>query len=567
MLGLPGHNEVMRLEDVLLLLKGGQLRPTDLVKKLGEPWRAANEVPELMEYFTDPKKAAGISDAASLGLRTGPRDAGRSPTVHSVPRTSAPPPTRGPEATPRPAAPPRPVEKRSLPPSATPPPPPLVKSSAPASAPAAASKSETRPPEATSSIKAEGAKSETKPPPGAETRSEASKAETKAPAAAVADASKPAEEKPRGLRTRPLPKPPPPPKLLLEPMVGKYFGPVDLLRSASFAFEPKKLLLTAIGVTPLVILAGMLWHLSADRDSVREWAFAILSGSLWIFGFAFIWMALAYLTRRQLEGQAYAVREVLGFAKSNIVTAVLYPVVALIPSVLSVIVLWIFRLIRNGGPGGASFVKVAYLLPMAFGFLAVAGILILQLASMFVPAAAAIEGQGLMGAVNAAWNHVRRQWGRVVLHWLIVTVAVGVITVISLWMAASAMDLPQRIFGRIEDFRILEAWSNFSDLFAIYAWLAVGLGLVLPVSLLSTLGALSYVSLRHPGSAQLSPAPPDETGDDGMTSTPTGSSHPGEATQPSETRPAPTEPGGPGATPPASEISDDSDEQPLVKES
>src|SRR5207244_6271715 len=47
MLGIPGHNELVNLDAVLLLVRGGQLRPTDLVKKLGEPWRAANEVTEL----------------------------------------------------------------------------------------------------------------------------------------------------------------------------------------------------------------------------------------------------------------------------------------------------------------------------------------------------------------------------------------------------------------------------------------------------------------------------------------------------------------------------------------
>src|SRR5260221_13680651 len=53
MLGIPGHNELVSLEAVLLLVRGGQLRPTDLVKKLGEPWRAANEVTDLAQHFTD----------------------------------------------------------------------------------------------------------------------------------------------------------------------------------------------------------------------------------------------------------------------------------------------------------------------------------------------------------------------------------------------------------------------------------------------------------------------------------------------------------------------------------
>src|SRR5439155_5423180 len=54
MLGIPGHNELVNLDAVLLLVRGGQLRPTDLVKKLGEPWRAANEVTELAPHFSGP---------------------------------------------------------------------------------------------------------------------------------------------------------------------------------------------------------------------------------------------------------------------------------------------------------------------------------------------------------------------------------------------------------------------------------------------------------------------------------------------------------------------------------
>src|SRR6185295_12766070 len=53
MLGIPGHNELVALDGVLLLVRGGQLRPTDLVKKLGEPWRAANEVTELAPHFSN----------------------------------------------------------------------------------------------------------------------------------------------------------------------------------------------------------------------------------------------------------------------------------------------------------------------------------------------------------------------------------------------------------------------------------------------------------------------------------------------------------------------------------
>src|SRR5579872_2240235 len=63
MLGIPGHNELVSLDAVLLLVRGGQLRPTDLVKKLGEPWRAANEVADLAPHFTDvPMQAAKAAE-------------------------------------------------------------------------------------------------------------------------------------------------------------------------------------------------------------------------------------------------------------------------------------------------------------------------------------------------------------------------------------------------------------------------------------------------------------------------------------------------------------------------
>src|SRR5688500_18224650 len=81
MLGLPGHNEVVTLDDVLLLVKGGALRPTDLVKKLGEPWRAANEVPELTAHF------GGTAPAAPPKEKPRPE-----PSRESARKTVYPPP-------------------------------------------------------------------------------------------------------------------------------------------------------------------------------------------------------------------------------------------------------------------------------------------------------------------------------------------------------------------------------------------------------------------------------------------------------------------------------------------
>src|SRR5579864_8757924 len=92
MLGIPGHNELVSLDAVLLLVRGGQLRPTDLVKKLGEPWRAANEVTDLAAHFTDvpgqavPKSVETIPLKASETAR--PAEAIRT-TTDKVPRMTS----------------------------------------------------------------------------------------------------------------------------------------------------------------------------------------------------------------------------------------------------------------------------------------------------------------------------------------------------------------------------------------------------------------------------------------------------------------------------------------------
>jgi hypothetical protein len=517
MLGLPGHNEVVRLEDVVLLVKGGQLRPTDLVKKLGEPWRAANEVPELLEHFKEPRPSSAPPAPAEAAAPA------------AKPRLSTPEPARLAATT-------RSVPKADPPARSTRVPPPEPATSKAARAAAATTERREAPP---------------------------------APAAPPASAGKPAaapapEPAPKGKeRTRPVPKPPPKPTPTLEPMVGKYFSPVDMLRAASFAFEPRKLLLSAGLLSPLMIAWSVLFFLSAARTTRGERVLLVAATALLFFGFALVLMALACVSRRQLEGKEYTAGEAFGFTLSNLRTAVVYPVLVMIPSGLSLGVLWLLSFVRNSGSAGASFLKIVYILPMFFAFLAVLGAFVYQLASMYVPAAAAIEGAGLTGAVQAAWLNARRQWGRVVLHWLIVTVAFGVIGAVCLALAWLAIQLPEFIFSpaEAEGAAVAEAWRSYGLVFALYQGLAWGLGLTLPVSLFSTLAALSYVSLRHPASAQLWSSPPDETSGANLPSVPRSASSPMEATQPAETRPAP-----PDATPPPGDVSDDSDEQPLVKD-
>jgi hypothetical protein len=546
MLGIPGHNELVTLDQVLLLVRGGSLRPTDLVKKLGEPWRAANEVNELAAHFTDapapprrqmdpiPLKA---SETARLPEPTARQTAKPPESTRSIPKVDVRP------------APPKAAEDRS----------PIRTTTARVASVAAPPK--------------EDKKAETKPPPAPEPPPPAKAPEIKPAAKAPPPAASPAKEdkkaetkhdktdkiSARSLRNRPLPKAPQAPAYQIEPMVGKYYSPVDMLRSASFAFEPKKLLY-CFPVVLLMILWSVGDFISDRSGGAYESVLFVLFTAVLVFGLAFILTGLAFVTRRQLEGRDYYLGEVVHYTVKSSVTALVYPVLALVPSLLSLGILFLLRLARNRSPGMASTLKFAFVVPMIFAFIAVLGALVYQVASMFVPAAGAIEGEGLGPTVRHAWNHVRRQWGRVVLHWLIVTVAFGVITAVCLGLSELAIRLPEWVFGPAEDGLILEKWSQFAGLHAGYRGLAYGLGMMLPVSLFSTLGTLSYLSLRHPAGAQLSPTPLDDTSGIALGAM-RGGHGPGDSTNPSETRPAPVDPASP-----LSDISDDSDEQPLVKD-
>jgi len=552
MLGIPGHNELVTLDQVLLLVRGGQLRPTDLVKKLGEPWRAANEVGDLASHFTDgapptssrppaepiPLKpsetARGGEPIRSTTDRVPRQMGGKTPdSSKSVPKIKDPAPKAAEE---------KPAEDRAPIRSIT-----------------------SRIPPATSSIKEppkeaprEAAKAPTPPAPAPAVREDV-KAETKRATVKDADADKTDKISARSVARRELPKPPPKPQPKIEPMAPKYYSPVDMLRCASFAFEPKRLLFS-MPVSALMIVWFIGMYLGKAQGGTSEILMSVVFTLILVFGLALLLIGLAFVTRRQLEGREYYFPEVLHYAVKSAVTGVVYPALSLVPSILSVGVLFLFRLLRNKSPGAAAALKIGYVFPMIFAFVAVLGALVYQLASMYVPAAAAVEGEGAWPSIQQAWNHLRRQWGRVVLHWLIVTVAFGVISAVFLGLAFFATELPELVFGVTEDAAVMEAWAQFSGLKAIYNGLAYGVGMLLPISLLSTLGMLSYLSLRLPAGAQLSPSPMDDTS--GIQVGARGTRSPMESTNPSETRPA----AGESSAAPLSDISDDSDEQPLVKE-
>ncbi|HLY11831.1 MAG TPA: hypothetical protein VKW04_21195, partial [Planctomycetota bacterium] len=488
MLGIPGHNELVTLDAVLLLVRGGQLRPTDLVKKLGEPWRAANEVTDLAPHFSDvpgqsvpkavetiplrPSETARPSEPIRSTTDKVPRTMGGGKTPDSsksIPKMEAKPSTRPPED--RPAedrSPIRSITSRVPPASGAPSPKEAVRDTPKPSASAP-------PPIPMTSAVKEDVKSETRRTP------------LQAPATDKIDKI---SSRKAGVR-RDLPKPPPKPEPRIEPMAGKYYSPVDMLRGASFAFEPKKLWYSA----PVAFLVA-LWSVGLYAGSLRggtgELALTALFTALLLFGLSFMLTGLALVSRRQLEGRDYYFGEMIHYAVKSIKTAIVYPAISLVPSLICVGFLFLMKVARNKSPGMASALKIGYILPMMFAIVAVLGALVYQVASMYVPAAGAAEGEGTWESLRHAWTYVRRQWGRVVLHWLIVTVAVGVISAVFVGLAVFAILLPEWIFGNPDDAAILNAWSQFEGIQSLYRGVACGLGMILPISLFSTLGMLSY---------------------------------------------------------------------------
>jgi len=544
MLGIPGHNELVSLEAVLLLVRGGQLRPTDLVKKLGEPWRAANEVTDLAQHFSDVPGQA-VPKAVETLAPPKPQEPSRSSepirsTTDKVPRLGGgktPDSSKSfPKIDARTAEAPKSSEDRAPIRSITSRIPPATVAPAPKPTPP--------PPPA--------------PPPPPVVKEDV-KADTKRAPLVGAGSDKTDRISSRKAATkRELPKPPPRPVPTIEPMAGKYYSPVDMLRGASFAFEPKKL---GYSLPVAFLVAG--WsvgmYASSLREGAGELALSALFTALLVLGLSFMLTGLAFVSRRQLEGRDYYFSEMVNYAVRSLKTVVVYPALSLVPSLICVGFLFLMKLARNKSPGMASALKIGYLLPMIFAIVAVLGALVYQVASMYVPAAGAAEGEGTGPSLRHAWNYVRRQWGRVVLHWLIVTVAVGVISAVFLGLAVFAINLPDVIFGKTDDIAVMSSWNQFEGIQSLYRGLAYGLGMILPVSLFSTLGMLSYVALRHPAGAQLN-SPMDDTSGIAIGAQ-RGAKSPMESTNPSDTRPAPAD-----ASPPLSDISDDSDEQPLVKD-
>ncbi len=454
LLGLPGHTEFIALEEVVRLVMGGQLRETDLVKRIGEPWRAASEIPKLAAFFREAAGAAG-----SPGPIT---------SIHA------------------PQEPPRSASE-------------ILKAESPLR----------------QSLLDRLAEIKAAPAPG--------RSDDSPPAPPRAEAPGPAG---------------------LKPMVAKYFSPSDLIRAASLSFEPRRLAVAGLLLVPL----STAWSVAGYLESIAgagwlQGFLFLLAACLLLLGLSVTLTALAFVTRRQLEGVEYRVSGALEFAGINLLGALAYPVLALIPSLVALGLLWLLGLVRDSSTATAGALKVVFIVPMLLAFVAAGGAILYQLASLYVPAAMAVEGRDFRGALASVRSHLGHQAGRVVLHWLIVTVSAGVISAVCLGLTHLTLSLPDLVFGvpaGKEARAAYEVWRESGPALALYSGFAWGLGATLPVSLLSTLGVLSYLALRHPVTAPLASGRMDDTGFGDLQKTPRPAVSPMEATHPSDSRPAST---------------------------
>lgn len=359
LLGLHGHEEPVALEEVVRLIRGGQLRETDMVKRAGEPWRSVADVPEL--------------------------------ATHLHPRA--------------------PVRSRKT--------------------------GRFREP-----------------------------AKRQAP--------------------RPVPKPGP-----LEALGSRYFSPTDLLRAMTYALAPRKLLAAAAVLVPASVAYTVLRDLGTARATSVFGARAIegAAGSILLFAAGIATMLLAFMTRRQVEGIRLSSREAAGYVGRNCGAAFLVPLHGVILAGVVLSLIGVLGWARTSGAGMAETMRWLYGVPFALGLIAVLVGVFLEIALMTGIPAMTVEGCGLREAMRLTVYYVRTQPGRLLLHWLLVTLVAVLAYRFSAWLVGLGYSLPQWIAGA--------DWTGGGLAGALHAGLRDGLALVAPASLFATMGTLSYLILRQ----------------------------------------------------------------------
>lgn len=291
----------------------------------------------------------------------------------------------------------------------------------------------------------------------------------------------------------------------LDPMPKSVLSQEDLIRFATLAFDPRRLFVTLLMTVPLSVLVGGLLGLRIGIESgALKAVFFVPAVVVTAIAGGIVFTVLAFLTRGQMEGHRCSINTAIRAVKANPLTALLSMVLPLVPSVVALGVLFVLGIVRNTGEAPALLMRIGYIIPMAVSLVAVAGAFLYQLAAMYVPSVAAVEGAGLKESIGRAWRLVRRNPGSVISHWIVVTVVVGVVAGLFLTLSFGAYCLPELVFPTPDSYEIVKAWNSAGVLLGIYGGVAFGLAMVLPSSLLGMLGMISYLMLREDPSA----APP-----------------------------------------------------------
>lgn len=288
-------------------------------------------------------------------------------------------------------------------------------------------------------------------------------------------------------------------------MIPKYLSPVDFLSGASHAFEPRKLIWTAATFTPLSMLIAWMIHWREGMEGNTERVVLLVAvAAVILSGLTIVLTLLAYITRMQVESRAYTVSGVLRFAASRLPLALALPVM-LAPALAAAGILRLLGGWRNGSESAAELLNLFQVIPYIFAMATVVGVVFYAIVSAYVPSVSAVEGKGFAGSLRDAWETSQHQFGRLVLHGVVQAITIGGVLFFCIVLIFMALDLPDRLPPP------LPGSSSATGASAIQVGVVFGLGLVLPVSMISTFTMLSYLALRHPASAPIASSAADET--------------------------------------------------------
>jgi len=555
MIGHQGHTGLLTVDEVATLIRGGQLREQEMVKRQGQPWRAAREVPELAAFFKNPghgSMTAAIQDApAPEGQPIAPPPPDDRTILYPAPSVTPAKQEAKPAAAAKPAvvaerptrfrrlASYRGTDRKDAPKPAP---------SAPASPPPAA-KGGSAPPldvdvkgvvEEAEKLSAESSASY---PAIKETPTQAPTAEVASPSQAAAAPPAKVEPKPE---PKPVPKQPSrramkavaPPAPTLPPMTAKYYSPAELVRDTSLAFSMRKLatvsgiLLPALFLSSLLYMCWARWVTESPR--ARE-VLNVIPHAILGLGACAVLAAATYSTRRELERAAsgglavHLTRVLPGLAVIAAGAAGLYAVLRG--------VLWVLGWIRNLSVATAAILRFLEILPLLIAALAVATAVGGVLALAYGAAAAAVEGCTPMGGIKHLRSIARDQGRRLSMHAFIIAITVGAsgfachhLVFVEIWPLIHANQPPLEIIAH---------WRGYWGLDALYErGLLTAVVWSLPVSLLGTMSVLSYCALRQPEGAQLAATGrPDETSQNEAAAAERPAPSAMEQTTPSATRP------------------------------